>query len=151
MATAKKETVKATTKKTPARKPKKKVPAKKKTPTKKNTKKKVPTKKTPKKKTTTTKKKATKKSGPRIPQIRILKALARNAKPLTRKQISEKAKVDLAWLNSYIGSNDEAIRAKNDKNIMPSLLTLGLVAFSPEEGPTSYTITAAGRKAVEKQ
>jgi hypothetical protein len=88
--------------------------------------------------------------GLRKPQIRILAALAKTSKPLNRNQIAEKASADLAWLNSWIGSNDEATRAKNDKKF-PCLLTLKFVkfaAFEDEKG-VAYEITASGRKALE--
>lgn len=94
-------------------------------------------------------KKEVKKGGLRKPQVRILKCLSKANHPLNRAEISEKGSVDLAMLNSYIGSNDEAIRAKNDKIVMPSLLTLKLVQFGPsDDGPSAYVITAAGRKAL---
>jgi len=92
-----------------------------------------------------------KKEGLRKPQVRILAALRKANKPLTRAQISEKAPADLAWMNSWIGSNDESIRAENDKTF-PSLLTLKMVKFAAaeDESKTAYEITAIGRKALEK-
>lgn len=93
-----------------------------------------------------------KKVGLRKPQLRILTCLVKSKNPLTRAEIAEKAPCDIAWLNSWIGSHDEKIRAKNDKKL-PSLLTLGLVRFSaPEEGVRGacYEVTAFGRKALEK-
>jgi hypothetical protein len=89
--------------------------------------------------------------GLRKPQVRILKALNRTSKHLTRAEISEKAPADLAMLNSYIGSHDDATRAKNDKKNFPSLLTLGLIAKALPEDPeknghVSYKITAKGAK-----
>ena len=85
----------------------------------------------------------------RKPQVRVLQALSKSKEPMTRKEISEKGDVDLAMLNSYIGAHDLKIRAKNDKAVCPSLLSLGFVKASDGEGATVYTITAAGRKAIE--
>lgn len=100
-----------------------------------------------------------KKEGLRKPQIRILEALVNTKAPngeLTRVQISEAGEVDLAMLNSYIGSSDDAVRAKNDEKVCKSLITLGYVthkAYPTEsgngEGPVMHKITAAGKKALE--
>jgi hypothetical protein len=89
--------------------------------------------------------------GLRKPQVRVLEALSKSGKALTRAQISDKAEVDNAMLTDYIGSTDDAKRKVNDTKLMPSLVTLGHVhAVAPEEdgGPSSYSITAAGRKAL---
>ena len=81
------------------------------------------------------KKAPAKKTGLRKPQVRVLQCLAKAKKPLTRAEVSEKGEVDLAMLNSYIGSSDDATRKKNDQKVMPSLLTLKLVRQTlPEEG-----------------
>jgi hypothetical protein len=92
-----------------------------------------------------------KKDGLRKPQIRILQTLSKNSKALSRKDISEKADVDLAMMNSYIGSSDKAVRSKNDKAVCVSLLTLGYIKedLGEEGGPAVYKITAAGHKALE--
>lgn len=103
--------------------------------------KKAPAKKGPEKKS--------KSDGLRKPQIRVLQALGKSKQPLSRKEISDKGEVDLAMLNSYIGSHDTKIRAKNDKKVMPSLLTLGYVKASDGESGVVYSITAAGKKALE--
>lgn len=84
----------------------------------------------------------------RKPQLRILAALAKSKRPLTRAQIAEKGKVDQASLTDYVGSYDDAIRAKNDKKICMSLVSLRLVKAVAGETGTTYMITAAGRKAV---
>lgn len=89
----------------------------------------------------------------RKPQIRVLKALRRVTKPLTRAEISERGEVDLAMLTEYIGSHDDAIRAKNDKAVMPSLRTLGFVKAEQHDidgrDVVVHTITASGRKALD--
>lgn len=93
--------------------------------------------------------KATKPSGIRKPQLRVLTALAKSGRALSRAEISKRGNVDVAMLNSYIGSHDLTIRAKNDKKVMPSLLTLGHVkAERHEDIGVVYTITASGRKAL---
>lgn len=124
-------------------------------------------KKTATKKKTPAKKKATgapraKKDGLRKPQIRILKTLSKNSKPLTRSEIADKAPVDVATCVEYLGSDDDSVRKANDKKHFPSLVTLGFVkatdgspkkgkdgTFSDNAGPTEYSITATGRKALE--
>src|SRR3954453_1577457 len=99
---------------------------------------------------TATPKKETKTSdGLRKPQVRVLEALAKSKEPLNRKEISTKGKVDLAMLNSYLGAHDLKIRAKNDKAVCPSLLTLGYVTAKDSDGTVVYSITASGKKAVE--
>lgn len=123
-------------------------------------------KKTAAKKKTPAKKAASapraKKEGLRKPQVRILKTLSKNSKPLTRSEIADKAPVDVATCVEYIGSDDDGVRKSNDKKHFPSLVTLGFVkatdgspkkgkdgTFSDNAGPTEYSITATGRKALE--
>lgn len=93
-----------------------------------------------------------KKKGLRDPQVRILKALSTESAALSRRQISEKANVNLPMLLWYIGSDNEEKREKNDL-FFPSLLTLKLIkAVDKPEGQrgSSYIITAAGIKAAAK-
>jgi outer membrane biosynthesis protein TonB len=157
---AKKQPVKkVAAKKTPVVKKETALKATKRVAAKKVAAKKVEAKKAPVKKPAASKKaKATspkepraKKEGLRKPQVRILAALRKANKPLTRSEISEKAPADLAWMNSWIGSNDDSIRAENDKKF-PSLLSLKMVKFAAaeDESKTAYEITAIGRKALEK-
>src|SRR5690606_7714004 len=90
-------------------------------------------------------------AGLRAPQARVLQALSESNTPLNRASIAEIGDVDVAMLNSYIGSHKEDIRKKNDANVCVSLLTLGYVEFAAaEEGQRGhhYTITSAGRKAL---
>jgi DNA-binding MarR family transcriptional regulator len=98
--------------------------------------------------TATVEKKPT--DGLRKPQIRILQALGKAKEPLTRAEISKRAKVDSAWLTEYVGSVvDAKIRAKNDKKFK-SLVTLGHVTAKDSDDGTVYSITSSGRKAVGK-
>lgn len=91
-------------------------------------------------------------SGLRKPMVRILKALKKANRPLTRKEISEKAPVDVASCVEYLGSHDDATRKANDKKHFPSLLTLGLVKFdSTADGGVAYAISAKGRTAADKE
>jgi len=89
-----------------------------------------------------------KKSGLRKPQVRILQCLAKSRKPLSRKEISEKAPCDVAYLVEWIGAHDEQVRAKNDKKVMMSLLSLKAVKFAAlEDGSAAtYEITSTGTK-----
>lgn len=96
-----------------------------------------------------------KKEGLRNPQVRILAALAKHGE-MTRAAIAEKAPVDVATCVEYVGSDDEAKRLANDKKHFPSLVSLGFVKQdwypnkeTDAQGPTHYTITAAGKKALE--
>jgi len=85
----------------------------------------------------------------RQPQVRVLQTLAKSKEPLTRSEIAAKATVDQAGLTEYIGSSDKAKRAANDKKKgWKSLVSLGYVKAEDGEGAATYTITAAGRKAV---
>lgn len=90
------------------------------------------------------------KGGLRKPQVVVLKTLAKATKPLTRVEIATKGNTDQAFLSTWIGSSDPAVRKANEaKRGVKGLLTLGYVKDSREEGePVKYTITAAGRKAV---
>lgn len=95
---------------------------------------------------------AKKADGLRKPQVRVLKALVKAGKPLTRNEIAEKAGVDAAWLTEYIGSPDAEKRAKNDAKFK-SLITLGLVKFAApaDEGePARYDVTPKGRETSKK-
>lgn len=85
-------------------------------------------------------------------QITTLKVLAKSNTPQSRKQISEKGKTDLAALTEAIGSEDDAVRIKNDKKHYPSLVTMALIKPSPaaEGGGTVYMITAKGRTVAAK-
>lgn len=112
--------------------------------------------------TKSTKKPATKKtadsngkaSGLRAPQVRILKALVKAGKPMTRSQISEKAPVDQAACVEYIGSHNPDVRLANDAKHFPSLVTLGYVKAEMHDvdgrDVVQYTVTAKGAKAAEK-
>jgi hypothetical protein len=92
------------------------------------------------------------KKGLRQPQVRILAALKKAGKALSRADISQKAPVDPAACVEYIGSNDADVRKANDAKHFPSLISLKLVKFAnPDEGAaTVYEITAAGTQALEK-
>src|SRR4051812_11609137 len=92
---------------------------------------------------------AAKSEGLRKPQLRILAALAKSKTALSRAEISEKAEVDRAFCTEYIGSGDDAIRAKNDKKFL-SLISLGFVKSADSEGLAVYSNTAAGKKAIAK-
>jgi outer membrane biosynthesis protein TonB len=95
-----------------------------------------------------------KKDGLRKPQVRILAALNKATRGLTRAEIAAKAEVDLATMTSYIGSDDETIRARLDKIKFPSLLTLKYMKPAAAEKEDTragyYTITASGKAALEK-
>lgn len=86
------------------------------------------------------------------PLVRILVALSKANAPMTRGEIGEKAQVDVPFLSTYIGSSDPEVRAANEaKRGTKGLITLGYVRIVPSEGAaTTYQITAAGKKVVEK-
>src|SRR5262245_48289785 len=92
--------------------------------------------------------------GLRGPQVRILKALAAADGPLSRKQIAEQAPCDGAWLGTWVGSEDAELRARKDKEVMPSLVGLGFVRHVAGEADgkpvTLHAITPAGKKALAK-
>ncbi len=99
---------------------------------------------------TKTKKRSAKKTGLRTPQVRVLQTLSKSDKALNRSEISAKGKVDVASLTEYIGSDDPKTRAKNDKKWgFTSLISLGFVKSAEKDGRSTYTITAAVRKALE--
>lgn len=88
----------------------------------------------------------------RKPQARILLALRKAGKGLTRSQIAEKANVDTAGCVEWVGSADDSIRKANDAKHFPSLVSLGYVKFGNNDGSAAavYEITAKGRAAAEK-
>ena len=100
----------------------------------------------------TTTKAATKSSKPtlRAAQVRILAALTKADKPMTRAEIAEAAKCDLAGLTEWLGSSDPEKRKANDTKWFPSLLSRKLVTAKDTDGGTGYTLTAKGRKVAEK-
>jgi hypothetical protein len=125
--------------------------------------KKTPTKKSPKAAKKTTKKKAAakqekkapaKKDGLRKPQVRVLKALGKSKKPLSRAAVADKAPVDRACCVEYIGSPDADVRKRNDKKKFPSLVTLGLVKQEQHDidgkDTIVHSLTSKGRKALAK-
>lgn len=131
VATPTKKAVKKTTKKVAAKKAVKKVEVKKAAPA-----------------------KTEKKDGLRKPQERILKCLAKTAKPLTRAMIAEKAPVDVAACVEYLGSHDDNTRLANDKKHFPSLISLGLVKHEQHDIDNKdvvvYLITAKGKATAAK-
>lgn len=90
------------------------------------------------------------KEGLRAPQIRILQALSKSKTPLNRAEIASQAPCDVASLTEQLGSLDEAKRLVNDVKHFPSLLSLGFVKSDTGESGVVYSITANGRKALEK-
>ena len=86
----------------------------------------------------------------RAAQVRVLTTLATADAPLTRKEIADAAKCDLAGLTEWIGSSDPKKRVANDKKWFPSLLSRKLVAAKDTDGGMVYTVTAKGRKVAEK-
>lgn len=81
---------------------------------------------------------------------RVLEALSQAKTPLTRQEISDKAEVDSAWVGDYTGSADAKIRARLDKRF-PSLVTLKLARFGSKERQVTYSISNAGRKALNER
>ena len=79
--------------------------------------------------------------------------LAKQKQPATRKQIAEGAPVDTAMCTEYLGSDNDAIRLKNDALRFPSLITLGYITATPgetdEQPATKYTPTDAGKEALK--
>jgi hypothetical protein len=86
----------------------------------------------------------------RKPQARVLEALQKFPKGLTRPLIAEKGAVDQAALVEYIGSPDPATRKANDAKHFPSLVTLQAVKEEQREidgrNVTTYSITAKGKQ-----
>lgn len=104
--------------------------------------------------------KADAKPGIRLPQARILKALAASKKPLTRGELIAKVSRDPdhpTAIGDALGVTDPKNRPVREKAAgYKSLITLGLVKEHHLGGPgeevneTVHEITAAGRKALEK-
>lgn len=92
-------------------------------------------------------------NGLRKPQVRILAALAKTGRPMTRVELAKAAPVDQATCVEYLGSADPEKRKANDVKHFPSLVSLGYVKqiMDDQDGSTVWvhTITATGKKALE--
>lgn len=90
---------------------------------------------------------AAKKGGLGKPRLAVLKALAKASKPLTRSLIAEKTGIGSGF-TSLLGHSDPAKREER------SLLSLGLIKAEQHDiggrDTIVYSLTAAGRKALEK-
>jgi hypothetical protein len=86
----------------------------------------------------------------RKPQIRILKCLA-DGRARTKPQMRKDSGV-LQGFARIVGAHNEEIRARNDVNIYPSLITLGLVRIEKMDVGGQdihvYEITAKGKRVV---
>lgn len=98
-----------------------------------------------------------KKDGLRKPQVRALAALAKlkEGQTLGRAGLSDAAKIDPAWVSATVGSADAESRAACEaRNGYKCLITLGFAKSKviDVEGKkeAAYSITPAGRKALEK-
>lgn len=97
------------------------------------------------------------KEGLRLPQVRILKVLTTAKGPMTRAKITDKvSQGDKPTATGYsLGSTDASLLKRYAKECgYPSLLLLGFARQVELDidgkKETSYEITAAGRKALEK-
>lgn len=82
-------------------------------------------------------------------QLRILGALARNSKPLSRNELASKAEVDPTQVGNAAGYVDPEINAREVH--AHNLLNKKYVKIEQKEGePVTYSITAAGKAAYEK-
>jgi hypothetical protein len=81
--------------------------------------------------------------------LRVLGALSKSDKPLSRSEISKAGPVDQSMLTEYIGSSDDKIRLKNNAKVGVSLLTRGFATATAKDAVTTYSITTSGRKALE--
>lgn len=115
----------------------------------------APVKKTAKK--AQAKKPAAKKDGPKelsAPQVRILKALARNSRPLKGTDLAEKAEVDPSAIGNQAGYRDPDINKRPVHK--HNLLNRGLVKIEDaakhdhEATGYVYVLTAKGRETAKK-
>lgn len=92
-------------------------------------------------------------NGMRMPQLKILAALAKSGKWMSRKEVVEATGADNAWMTEWLGSNDPSKRAANDAKHFPSLVTLAYVSFDTQDrdgrDTTVYKITPEGRAALK--
>lgn len=88
------------------------------------------------------------KKGLRKPQIILLQTLAQLKKPVTKKQLSELAGVDVTKIGEYAGPRPPGRTEKASLRYpFPDLHTLGLVKIQKLEGfPAICSITAKGRE-----
>lgn len=94
------------------------------------------------------------KEGLRIPQLRILRALARSPGPVSCSRIASRASVDPAWVGDHLyGRLDPEARKRREEITGPSLLSLGYVQLltldidGKEE--LCFSITPSGREALK--
>lgn len=96
-----------------------------------------------------------KKEGLRKPQVRILKAMLKRGKPMTRNEISDKAEVDRPFCTTWLGCLDpEKRKANEEKRGIPSLVGLGLTRVEEHDvnGKSTilFSLTAKGKTAAKK-
>ncbi len=86
-----------------------------------------------------------------VPQVRILKALAKAKGPMNKALIQEKAAIPQTWVAEYIGTeNMVADEVRGAKKLIPAgyvkLVYLDVDGLKEK----AYVLTASGRKFVEK-
>ena len=96
-----------------------------------------------------------KNSGPNRPQIRILQAMAKARKPLTKAALAKASGVHVNWIAEYVGSKDGEPRVRQsgelkDLKLVPAGLAKLVSVDVDGQSETMYDITAPGRKALEK-
>ncbi len=90
----------------------------------------------------------------REPQRKILEALARADRPLTKSQLAEIAQADVSKMQRYVGSLDPILTLKKENQTgFPALVTLGYVQLTKQSRPKGVAvalveITAKGKQAL---
>lgn len=91
------------------------------------------------------------KDGLRAPQYRILKALSKSNRAMTKPEIAAKSEVDPTKMGEYLGPRDGETKKAQKRYPFPGLFELGMVRESlNEEGAAvrAWVITSKGRKAL---
>lgn len=91
-----------------------------------------------------------KEKGVNKPQLRILQALAKINKRISKKELAEKSQVDPTKMGVFVGPRDNESAATSERWPFPGLVELGLVKVDQHEDERGHycTITAKGKKLV---
>ncbi len=95
------------------------------------------------------------KAGPNKPQLRILAALAKAKKPLTKEQLVAASGVTTNWIAEYAGQPgsmvSDLVNGKGPLKLNAAgLIKITMLTDEAAKGERLYEIKPAGRKALER-
>lgn len=87
------------------------------------------------------------------PQLRILAALAKAGRPLSKEEIMSKAAIPSTWVAEYLGGTVNSVSdvVRGAKKLVPAGLARRVEIDVDGATEVRHEVTAAGRKLVAKQ